>query len=108
MTERAFIRTSPFPPSSADLPGHVTQKEFGAAFPSEGQYVEWKAGTGRRPIQEAIVAFSNADGGVVMIGIDDRGTVVGCSLDEGVEKDLWEIIGQIESPGPVQLRSMTD
>ncbi len=106
MTERAFIRISPFPPSSADLPGHVTQKEFGAAFPSEGQYVEWKAGTGRRPIQEAIVAFSNADGGVVMIGIDDRGTVVGCSLDEGVEKDLWEIIGQIESPGPVQLRSM--
>ena len=97
MTKRAFIR---------DFPARMTQGEFGAAFPSEGQYVEWKAGAGRRPIQEAIVGFSNADGGVVMIGVDDRGAAVGCRLDEGVEKDLWEMIGQIESPGPVQVRGM--
>ena len=106
MAKRAFLRISPFPLTSADFPAQMTPGEFRAAFPSEGQYVEWKAGTGRRPIQEAIVAFSNADGGVVMIGVDDRGAAVGCPLDEGVEKDLWETIGQIESPGPVQVRGM--
>lgn len=68
--------------------------------------MEWKAGTGRRPIQEAVVAFSNADGGVVMIGIDDRGAAVGCPLDDSLEKDLWETISQIESPGPVRISGM--
>ncbi len=81
----------------------MTPEEFKAAFPDEGQYVEWKAGAGRRPVQEAVVAFSNSDGGIVMIGVDDRGVVVGCPFDSGVEKDLWEMIGQIESPGPVEL-----
>ena len=81
----------------------MTLEEFRAAFPDEGQYVEWKTGTGRRPIQEVVVAFSNADGGIVMIGVDDRGTVTGCPFDGGVEKDLWEMIGQIESPGLVQI-----
>ena len=106
MTKRAFIGKSPLSPTSADFPAQMTPGEFSAAFPSEGQYVEWKAGAGRRPIQEAIVAFSNADGGVVMIGVDDQGTAVGCPLDEGVEKDLWETIAQIESPGPVQIRGL--
>ena len=81
----------------------MTPEEFKAAFPDEGQYVEWKAGAGRRPVQEAVVAFSNSEGGIVMVGVDDTGAVVGCPFDSGVEKDLWEMIGQIESPGPAEL-----
>lgn len=94
------------PLSSAALPAQMTPEGFRAAFPSEGQQVEWKTGTSRRPIQEAVVAFSNADGGILMIGVDDRGATVGCPLDEGVEKDLWETISQIESPGPVRINGM--
>ncbi|MCY4423645.1 MAG: hypothetical protein OXC06_11305 [Acidimicrobiaceae bacterium] len=65
MTRRAFSRIDPLRPSDATHPARMTPEEFRAAYPSEGQHVEWKAGTGRRPIQEAVVAFSNADGGVV-------------------------------------------
>lgn len=60
----------------------------------------------RGPIQRAIVAFSNADGGVVLIGVDDRGHPVGCPFGEGVKKDLWEVVGGINSPGLVSLRGV--
>ena len=85
----------------------MTLDEFNAAFPDESQYVEWKEGTSREKLQEAIVAFSNAEGGVVMIGIDDQGKPTGKRLDEGTRKDLWEIINNIKSPGPIQLRPFT-
>ncbi len=79
--------------------------EFAEAFPSESSYVEWKQGVGGRRIQEAVVAFSNADGGVLMIGVDDGGrpTATGRPLDADLEKRLWEIVNHVESPGGIQL-----
>ena len=85
----------------------MTLNEFNAAFPDESQYVEWKEGTSGEKLQEAIVAFSNAEGGVVMIGVDDRGKPTGKRLDEGTRKDLWEIINNIKSPGRVQIGPFT-
>ena len=73
----------PFHPDNASKPFLVTIEQFRTAFPSESSYVEWKAGVGGTAIQKAVVAFSNADGGVLMIGVDDRGRPMGKSLDEG-------------------------
>ena len=84
----------------------MTPEDFAEAYPSEGQYIEWKNGLNRDEIQRSVVAFSNADGGVVMAGVDDRGTVIGKRLDDGVEKKIWEIIQTIEAPGPVDLHSL--
>ncbi|MCY3862779.1 MAG: putative DNA binding domain-containing protein [bacterium] len=103
MTNGAFSRISWF---GHEPPTRLTPEEFTEAFPGEGQHVEWKAGMGRRPIQEAIVAFSNAGGGILILGVDDRGCIVGCPLNEGLEKNLWEMVGQIESPGLVQISGM--
>ena len=85
----------------------MTAGEFRAAFRSESSYVEWKAGVSADGIQRAVVAFSNADGGVLMIGIDDRGQVKGKSLDEGLEKKLWEIFNNIESPGGIEMHGLS-
>ena len=85
----------------------MTLNEFRAAYPNESNFVEWKSGSGRKPIQNAIVAFSNTDGGVLMIGVDDRGAPVGKPFDSNLEKELWETINQIESPGSIQLNSLT-
>ncbi len=57
----------------------------------------------RDPLQRAIVAFSNANGGVLLIGVNNRGHPVGCPFGEGVKRDLWEIVNSINSPGPVKL-----
>jgi ATP-dependent DNA helicase RecG len=62
--------------------------EFRQAFPTEGQHVEFKTGIGREPLQDTAVAFSNADGGVVLIGVRDDGEVVGRALDSGTQDDI--------------------
>ena len=84
----------------------MTAEEFAEQFPDEGQHVEWKSGSSRKPIQEAIVAFSNAEGGVIMIGVNRQGQLIDKPLDAGLEKDLWETINEIESPGQVKLNEV--
>ena len=84
----------------------MSREEFSSAFPGESHYVEWKTGSGRSEIQKAVVAFSNADGGVVMLGVNDKGAITGKPLDEGLKKKIWEIIQEIESPGSVELHSL--
>ena len=68
--------------------------------------MEWKSGVGGTAIQKAIVAFSNADGGVLMIGVDDSGRPTGRALDTGLEKRLWEIVNLVESPGGIEMRPL--
>ena len=84
----------------------MTREEFATAIPSEGHYVEWKTGISRTEIQRTVVAFSNASGGVIMLGVTDKGTVTGKPRDEGLEKTIWEIIQEVESPGSVELHSL--
>ncbi len=89
--------------TGSDWPLFMTTEDFAERFPSESHQLEWKSGISRKAIQEAIVAFSNADGGTIMLGVDDQGQPLGKELDEGLEKTLWEIIHEIESPGQTTL-----
>ncbi|HMJ03338.1 MAG TPA: ATP-binding protein [Conexibacter sp.] len=66
----------------------MTLAEFTEAFPSEGQHVEFKTGVGNGPLQDTAVAFSNADGGVVLIGVRDDGRIAGRALDAGTQDDI--------------------
>ncbi len=84
----------------------ISQDEFRSLYPHEGHHVEWKSGTSRKKIQEAIVAFSNASGGVIVIGVDDTGTLQGKPLDVNAEQTLWEIVQYVESPGPVRIGAL--
>lgn len=84
----------------------MTAEEFAAAYPSESRYVEWKSGSGSSALQRAIVAFSNAEGGVLLLGVDDRGRPTGLPFTEGLEKKLWEIVNLIDSPGSVELHGL--
>ena len=93
----------PFHPDRQSKPLLMTSEEFSTAFPSEGSYVEWKAGSSGAAIQKAVVAFSNADGGVLMLGVDDSGQPRGRALDEGLERKLWEIVNNVESPGSIEM-----
>lgn len=85
----------------------MTVEDFRALFPSESSYVEWKAGASSDGIQRAVVAFSNADGGVLMIGVDDQGQAKGKPLDEGLEKKLWETFNNVESPGGIEIHGVS-
>jgi predicted HTH transcriptional regulator len=62
--------------------------EFQAAFPGESQHVEFKRGTSMEQLQNTAVAFSNADGGVVRIGVQDDGAIAARALDAGTQDDI--------------------
>lgn len=94
------------PESKTPRPLVMTAEEFIEAFPRESEYVERKTGTGNRPIQESVVAFSNAQGGVVLIGVEDSGRVVGRELTPGVEDDLHEIVGATHNPGRYEISGL--
>ena len=57
--------------------------EFRAAFPGESQHVEFKRGTSIEQLQSTAVAFSNAEGGVILIGVRDDGSIAARGLDAG-------------------------
>ncbi|MCI5125564.1 MAG: hypothetical protein D3925_14095 [Candidatus Electrothrix sp. AR5] len=59
----------------------------------ESQTVEFKKSFGRESI-ETLVAFANAQGGTVLIGVADDGTVCGTSVGK---ETLNEWLGQIKS-----------
>lgn len=73
--------------------------EFGTAFPSESEFVERKSGFNRTAVQEATVAFSNADGGVILIGVDDAGIIVGRELSPGLLDEIHRTIREARDPG---------
>jgi len=65
-------------------------EDFQGLIDRENDRVELKTGAGRRPLQEALVALSNTDGGVIFIGVDDRRNIVGRTLDQGTDDTIHQ------------------
>jgi ATP-dependent DNA helicase RecG len=77
----------------------MSSSEFNDAFPSESEFVERKSGFNRTAVQEAAVAFSNSDGGVILIGVDDAGVIVGRELTSGMLDDTHTAMREARDPG---------
>ena len=68
--------------------------------------VERKRGFNRTAVQEAVVAFSNADGGVILIGVDDAGAVVGRELSPSLLDEIHRAIGEARDPGRYSVHAL--
>jgi len=77
----------------------MSVEEFSAAFPRETGHVEFKEGLGARAIQDAAVAFANSDGGVLIIGVNDSGKVIGRELTQAAEETIHRAIAEVRNPG---------
>ena len=87
----------------------LTVEEFAAEFPAEGEYVEFKEGVSHRGISETAMAFSNADGGVILVGVTDDGFVKGADLSVASETQLRQALGQVRDLGRYRIyRVMVD
>jgi ATP-dependent DNA helicase RecG len=84
----------------------MSEQEFAAHFPREGDLIEFKAGISQRAIQEAAVAFSNADGGVLVIGVRDDGSIIGRELTQRSEEILNQAISEVRSPGRYSIQRL--
>jgi ATP-dependent DNA helicase RecG len=80
--------------------------EFRRAFPREDEHVERKSGFGSRALQEVVVAFSNSRGGVVLVGVDDSGAVLGKQLTQGMEESIHQAIATIRNPGGYEVNQL--
>jgi ATP-dependent DNA helicase RecG len=84
----------------------MSRTQFRNAFGSESEHVEWKAGASSRAIQQAVVAFSNTDGGVVLIGVRDDGEVVGREPTQGLLDDLHRALSEVHNPGSYEVHAL--
>jgi ATP-dependent DNA helicase RecG len=84
----------------------MTKAEFESAFPAESDHVERKTGVGQTPISRAMTAFSNTDGGLILVGVKDDGTVVGRALTDGIQNSIHDAAQTIHDPGRYWIREL--
>jgi len=70
----------------------------------EGQRVEFKEAA--RDLERTICAFANARGGVIIIGVDDRGAIKGCALDNRARARLADIARNAEPSIEIELEQV--
>lgn len=85
-----------------DLPTTMLPAQFSAAFPGESDRVEFKQGLSK--IREAVTAFSNSDGGVVLLGVRDDGVPQGISADGEALARIHRIVAAVRNPGRYDVR----
>jgi predicted HTH transcriptional regulator len=84
----------------------MSTAEFRRAFPAEGQYVEFKSGVSGGQLQSTAVAYSNADGGIVLIGVGDDGEIRGRTLDAGTTDDIHRALQEARDVGRYSLHQI--
>lgn len=70
------------------IPESLSSAEFDRLIDREGDHIELKAGLGVDRLQEALVAFSNTEGGTVLVGVRDDHSLAGKKLDGGAESKI--------------------
>ncbi len=94
------------PRSRRESPFSLSHEEFAREFPGESDEIEFKSGAGDQPIQDAAVAFSNAHGGIIIIGVGDDGTVRGRPLDAGTADGVHRALANAYDLGRYELHSL--
>lgn len=94
------------PEAGADLPMVTTNEDFAAAFPAESEHLEFKQGLSETKFQDAVVAFSNTAGGVVLLGVAPDGTPRGLTADGEFLARVHRVVAQVRDPGRYDLHEL--
>jgi ATP-dependent DNA helicase RecG len=91
------------PDGTTDLPMAMTIQDFSAAFPKESEVLEFKQGLPEGKVQEAVVAFSNTSGGVILLGVAPDGSARGLLVDGELVARAHRAVGQARDPGRYEI-----
>lgn len=91
------------PNNPSPIPRLINAKRFTSEFPCESEHIEFKEGAPLDGIAETAVAFSNADGGVILLGVFDDGIVKGINLSAGKETKIRNHLTQAAELGAYQI-----
>jgi len=89
-----------------DLPLALTAELFRAQFPGEGDFIEFKQGLSESKVREAITAFSNSDGGVLLLGVRDDGAVQGFPTDGETMARVHRTVAGVRHPGRYEVHPL--
>lgn len=87
------------------LADEYTPPEFQRLIEFEGERLELKTGIGRA-IRETLVAFSNTEGGAVLIGVNNERVVVGKRADQGAFDAIHEQAQTCRDLGGYEVREI--
>ena len=88
------------PNNTEPRPMMMTAGDFRRAFPVEGEYIEFKTGLSVEQLRRSVVAFSNTDGGAILLGVDDDANARGFTLtSKGSAKLNNDVFGNVVNPG---------
>ncbi|MGH3839273.1 MAG: RNA-binding domain-containing protein, partial [Pseudonocardiaceae bacterium] len=76
---------------------------FHREFPGESRYVEFKQGPSRDRIARAVAAFSNTDGGVLLVGVAPDGRPVGTNVDGEALASLHRTVSSVHDGGRYEI-----
>lgn len=85
----------------------MSTSDFVQAFPGEGDHIEFKQGIPEEKVREAVAAFSNADGGVILLGVRDDGTVTGLEVTGETEARVHRLILGLHDAGRYLLHRLS-
>jgi ATP-dependent DNA helicase RecG len=71
----------------------------------EGYFVEFKEQIGVG-LDKEMVAFANASGGKIVIGVTDRGKIIGCTTDNTVRSKIQDIANNCDPRIPIHIETV--
>ena len=83
----------------------LTPEEFAQEFGGESAYLEFKEGLSAA-VPQSVAAFSNTDGGVILIGVTDRGHVKGVGANGGRDAKVHQFVSGLRNPGRYRLHDL--
>ncbi len=91
------------PLSRSAIPLLLGRDEFHREFPGESRHVEFTQGVSADRIARAVAAFSNTDGGVVVVGVAPDGSPVGANTDGESLARMHRIVAGVHDSGRYEL-----
>jgi len=96
-----------FHPRNRDpRPTTLTAQEFAERFAGESTHVEFSERFSQRDITASVVAFSNTEGGVILVGVDNRGQVKGATWNGDQEQKVHGWVADINDPGRYDIHDL--
>ena len=87
------------PDCSSPTSSMLDAAAFPHEFPGESRHVEFKQGASADRIVRAVTAFSNTDGGVILVGVAPDGRPVGTAADGEALARLHRMVGAVHDGG---------
>ena len=84
----------------------LSAEQFTEEFPSESERIEFKEGVPLARIAKTSAAFSNTDGGVILLGVSDTGQIKGLSLSIDKVVDIHNRLATVAGLGEYRIHRL--